>query len=46
MKIYRKHGAIIIESETLVKFLGWLMVGKHGAREAKAVSDIVESRYY
>jgi len=38
MKIHKKHGAVIIESKNIVKFSGWLMVGKHGAREAKAAA--------
>lgn len=38
MKIYRKFGVIIIESETIVKFSGLLMVGKEGWVSAKAAA--------
>jgi hypothetical protein len=38
MKIYYKHGAIILESQTLVKLAGFLMMGRKGAQTAKAAA--------
>lgn len=38
MKIYRKHGAWILQSESLVKFFGFLAVGRHGAKKAKGAA--------
>lgn len=38
MKVYRKHSALIVESELLIMCIGWLMVGSHGMTEAKAAA--------
>lgn len=40
MKIYRKHGALIVESEMVVKLSGLLMAGKKGFNDAKAAAFI------
>jgi hypothetical protein len=40
MKLYRKYGALIIESEILVKSAGFLSGGNKGARDAKATAFI------
>jgi hypothetical protein len=40
MKFYRKYGALIIESEILVKTAGFLSAGNKGARDAKAAAFI------
>lgn len=36
MKLYSQHGALILESESLVKLAGFLSGGKSGAKSAKA----------
>ncbi len=38
MKLYRKHGAIIVESPILVGVAGFLSLGKKGYRDAKAAA--------
>ena len=40
MRIYRKHNALIVGSELIVKLAGRLMLGKKGANEAKAAAFI------
>lgn len=40
MKLYRKHEALIVESELVVKLAGLLMVGRKGADEAKAAAFV------
>jgi len=36
MKFYRRHGASIVESEALIKFVGYLSAGVTGSKETKA----------
>ncbi len=38
MRFYRKHDALIVESEWIVKVSGLLMAGSKGARDAKAAA--------
>lgn len=38
MKLYKKHNTLIIESENIVKFAGFIAAGKHGASNAKAAA--------
>jgi hypothetical protein len=40
MGIYHKHGALIVESEWIVRLSGLLMAGKKGANDAKATAFI------
>jgi len=40
MKIYRKHGALIVESKWIVKLSGLLMAGKKGFKDAKAAAFV------
>lgn len=40
MKIYRKHSALVIESEWIVKLSGLIMAGKKGFEDAKASAFI------
>jgi len=38
MRLYRKHNALIFESETVLKLAGFISNGKHGAVHAKAAA--------
>ncbi len=38
MRFYRKHGAWIVESKTIVSCAGLLSIGRYGAEKAKAVA--------
>lgn len=40
MKIFRKHSALVVESEWIIKLSGLLMAGKKGFRDAKAAAFI------
>jgi len=40
MKIYKRHGALIIESEWIVRSSGFLMAGKKGFNDAKAAAFV------
>ena len=40
MKIYRKHGALVVESEWIVKLSGLSMAGKKGLKDAKAAAFV------
>ena len=38
MKVYRRHGAVIIQSESIMKLVGFLTTGRYGYARAKGAA--------